>query len=49
MQCANAINKKDKELTLKNNPPFRSCITKINTTFIGNAENLDIVMSMYNL
>ena len=30
-----------------NNAPFRSSISKINT--IDNAEDLDIVMSMYNL
>ena len=28
---------------------FRSCISKINNTFIDNAEDLDIVMQMYNL
>ena len=28
---------------------FRSCISKINNTFIDNAEELDIVMPMYNL
>ena len=27
----------------------RSCISKGNNTFIGNAEDLDIVMPMYNL
>ena len=32
-----------------NNAPFRSCISKINNTFTGNAENVDIVMSLYNL
>ena len=32
-----------------NNAPFRSCISKINNTFIDNAEDLDIVMPMYNL
>ena len=37
------------KLTFKNNAPFRSCISKINSTFIGNAEGLDIVMLMYNL
>ena len=31
-----------------NNAPFRSSISKINNT-IDNAEDLDIVMSMYNL
>ena len=28
---------------------FRSCISKINSTLIDNAEDLDIVMLMYNL
>ena len=40
---------KNKKLTFKNNAPFRSFISKINNIFIGNAENLNIVMSMYNL
>ena len=39
----------DKELTLKNNAPFVSCISKINNTLIDNAEDLDVVISMYNL
>ena len=43
---ANNINKK---LAFKNNAPFRSCIPKINNTFIKNAEDFDIVMPMYNL
>ena len=38
-----------KGITFKNNSPFKLCITKINSTLIGNAEDLDIVMSMYNL
>ena len=41
----NIINKK---LTFKNNAPFRSCISKINNTFIYSAEDLHIVMSMFN-
>ena len=41
--------KRDKKLTFKNNAPFRSCIAKINNTFIDNAEDLDVVMPMYNL
>ena len=36
---------RNKKLILKNNAPFRSCISKINNTFIENAEDLDIVMS----
>ena len=39
----------DKGLTLKNNAPFVSCLSKINNTLIDNAEDLDIVMPMYNL
>ena len=41
--------KRNKKLALKNNAPFRSCISKINNTFIDNAEDLVIVMPMYNL
>ena len=43
------VMKKRKKLTFKNNAPFRSCISKINNTFIDSAEDLDIVMPMYNL
>ena len=35
--------------TLKNNAPFVSCITKINGELVENAEDLDVVMPMYNL
>ena len=41
--------KRDKKLSFKNNAPFRSCISKINNTFIDNTEDLDIVMTIYNL
>ena len=39
----------DKTSAFKNNVPFISCISEINNTLIDNAEDLDIVMSMYNL
>ena len=39
----------DKKLALKNNASFTSCISKINNTLIDNAEDLDIVMPIYNL
>ena len=39
----------NKELTLKNNAPFISCISKINGELVENAEDLDIVMPIYNL
>ena len=45
----NNANRRNKKLTFKNNAPFRSCITKINNTFIDNAEYIDIVMLMCNL
>ena len=38
-----------RDIAFKNNVSFRSCITKINSTLIDNAEGLDIVMPMYNL
>ena len=38
-----------KKLSLKINAPFLSCNSKINNTLIDNAEDLDIVMPMYNL
>ena len=40
---------RNKELIFKNNAPFRSFILKINNTFMKNAEDLDIVMPLYNL
>ena len=39
----------DKKLAFKNNASFISCISKINNILIDNAEDLDIVMPMYNL
>ena len=39
----------NKKLVFKNNAPFINCITKINSIKIDNAEDLDVVMPMYNL
>ena len=39
----------DKKLAFKNNAPFISCISKIINALIDNAEDLDVVMPMYNL
>ena len=39
----------EKKLVFKNNAPFINCITKINGIKIDNAEDLDVVMPMYNL
>ena len=41
--------KKNKATTFKNNVPFINCISKINGVKIDNAEDLDVVMLMYNL
>ena len=38
-----------KEVTFKNNAAFINCISKINGLKIDNAEDLDVVMPMYNL
>ena len=45
----NDANKKNKNLAFKNNAPFINCILKINGVNINNAEDLDVVMPMYNL
>ena len=39
----------DRDFILRNNAPFISCISKINGVLIENAEDLDVVMTMYNL
>ena len=41
--------RKNRPLILKNNAPFVSCIKRINNELIEDADDLDIVMSMYNL
>ena len=47
---AGANNIRDKKkIILKNNAPFVSCITRINNKLIEDADDLDIVMPMYNL
>ena len=45
----NIRDKRNRPLILKNNAPFVSCITRINGKLIEDADDLDIVMSMYNL
>ena len=47
--AANKNDKDQKNAAFENNAPFRSCISKINSTLIDNAEDLDIVMLMYML
>ena len=41
--------RQNRPLILKNNAPFISCITRINGELIEDADDLDIVMPMYNL
>ena len=43
------FNIRNRFLAFKNNAPFTNCISKINNVLIYNAEDLDIVMPMYNL
>ena len=45
----NNAKKKKKVVAFKNNAPFINCISKINGIKIDNAEDLDVVMPMYNL
>ena len=41
--------KRNKAVAFKNNAPFINCVSKINDIKIDNAEDLDVVMPMYNL
>ena len=45
----NIRDKRNRPVILKNNAPFVSCITRINGELIEDADDLDIVMFMYNL
>ena len=45
----NLRDRQNRPLILKNNAPFISCITRINGELIEDADDLDIVMPMYNL
>ena len=39
----------EKKLVFENNAPFINCVSKIDGVKADNAEDLDVVMSMYNL
>ena len=45
----NDANKRTKNLAFENNAPFINCISKVNGVKIDNAEDLYVVMPMYNL
>ena len=52
IDAAAAANKNDEAQNIdafKNNASFKSCLSKINSTLIENAEDLDIGMPMYIL
>ena len=41
--------KRNKSIAFKSNVPYINCISKINGVQIDNAEDLDVVIPMYNL
>ena len=41
--------KKNIQVVFKNCAPFTNCISKINNTQIDNAEDINVVIPMYNL
>ena len=45
----NLRDRQDRPLIFKNNAPFVSCITRVNGELIEDADDLDIVMPIYNL
>ena len=44
-----AVNNTNKKVVFKNCAPFTSCKTEINDTQVNYAEDIDIIMPMYNL
>ena len=49
LEVDNGANKRNKNLAFKNNAPFINCISKINGVQIDNADDLNVVMPIYNL
>ena len=47
--AARQADERDKGVIFKNCVPFTKCINRINKTEIYSAEDIDIVMPMYNL
>ena len=47
--AARLADERNKGVTFKNCAPFTKCISRINNTDIDNAQDIDIVMPMYNL
>ena len=46
---AKQLDERNKDVAFKNCAPFTKCISRINGTEIDNAQDIDIVMPMYNL
>ena len=44
-----AANNTNEKLLFKNCAPFTNCISKINNTQVDDVQDIDVVMSMYNL
>ena len=49
VESTNDVKKRIKKQIFRNNALLRSCISKINNTFLDNSEDLDIVMPIRNL
>ena len=47
--AAKRLDERNKGMIFKNCAPFTKCISTINNTDIDNAQDMDIVMSMFNL
>ena len=47
--AARKADDRNKGVIFKNCTPFTKCISRINNTEIDNAQDIDIVMPMYNL
>ena len=47
--AAKQLDERDKGVIFKSWAPFTKCISRINNTDIDNAQDIDIVMLMYNL
>ena len=47
--AARQADERDKGVTFKNCAPFTKCISRINNKDIDTAQDIDIIMPMYNL
>ena len=47
--AAAAVNNTNRKVIYKNCAPFTNCIKEINNTQVDEAQDTDIVMTMYNL